>query len=64
MTDLYSEEKRDTNTQDGRLEDSQLPDAVGVYDRPEESGLPSALVAVIGLMLLVVAAAIFILLIL
>lgn len=64
MTDLYPKEEYEVDANNSRADGGHIPEAVGVYDRPEESQVPPALIAVIALLLLVVAAGVVMLLIL
>lgn len=64
MTERYPKQKHDVDARYGSLDDRQIPEAVGVYERPDEDGPSPALVVVITLMVLVVAAAVLMLLLL
>lgn len=67
MSDVVPEQKRyqyDDEYGDALDDDAHIPDAVGVYERPERAGVPPTMAAVAAIVVLVLLAAIVMLLLL
>jgi hypothetical protein len=65
MSDVFPEQKQyqyDGEYRDNLGDDTHVPDAVGLYDRPERDGLSPTIVAVVAIVVLVVLAAVAMLL--